>query len=213
MDRETPRHQSGRYVRPAEEISSSCAHNNSINVYSICSPSLSLPQHYHVRVHTQSVQFDQNHIRSDFSRLGRILTGTSVGLVLGGGGARYVRRLDRLYVCSMCYFWRLYPSLLLPTPNKYTHNRGMAHLGLLRVLEEEGIPIDHIVGVSVGAFIGGLYAKHSSYLEILPHASRFAQNMSSTWLFVKDFTLPFTSYFNGYSFGRELEKVCIHACN
>lgn len=92
----------------------------------------------------------------------------------------------------------------------------MAHLGLLRVLEEEGIPIDMIVGTSVGAFVGGLYAKHASYLEILPYATRFASNMSNAWLFLKDFTmLPFTSYFNGYSFGRELEKVrgwvgCIH---
>jgi predicted acylesterase/phospholipase RssA len=84
----------------------------------------------------------------------------------------------------------------------------MAHLGLLRVLEEEGIPVDMIVGTSVGAFVGGLYAKHASYLEILPYASRFAQNMSNTWLFLKDFTMfPFTSYFNGYSFGRELEKA------
>lgn len=84
----------------------------------------------------------------------------------------------------------------------------MAHLGLLRVLEEEGIPVDMIVGTSVGAFIGALYAKHASYLEILPYATRFAQNMSNSWLFLKDFTvLPFTSYFNGYSFGRELEKA------
>lgn len=42
----------------------------------------------------------------------------------------------------------------------------MAHLGLLRVLEEEGIPVDMVVGTSVGAFIGGLYAKHASYLEV-----------------------------------------------
>ena len=90
---------------------------------------------------------------------------------------------------------------------------GMAHLGLLRVLEEEGIPVDMIVGTSVGAFVGGLYAKHASYLEILPYATRFASNMSNAWLFLKDFTmLPFTSYFNGYSFGRELEKVRGRPC-
>ena len=83
----------------------------------------------------------------------------------------------------------------------------MAHLGVLRVLEEEGIPVDHIVGVSIGALIGGLYAKHGSYLEILPFVSRFVQKMSSSWLLVRDMTLPFTSYFNGYSFGRGLEKV------
>ena len=39
-------------------------------------------------MHTHSQQYDQNHIRSDFARLSRILTGTAVGLVLGGGGAR-----------------------------------------------------------------------------------------------------------------------------
>ena len=34
----------------------------------------------------------------------------------------------------------------------------MSHIGVLRVLEEEKIPIDEIVGVSVGALIGSLYA-------------------------------------------------------
>lgn len=36
--------------------------------------------------------------------------------------------------------------------------RGAAHIGVLRVLEKEGIPIDYIVGNSMGAIIGGLYA-------------------------------------------------------
>ena len=36
--------------------------------------------------------------------------------------------------------------------------RGGAHIGVLRVLEREGIPIDLIVGVSYGALVGGLYA-------------------------------------------------------
>jgi hypothetical protein len=36
--------------------------------------------------------------------------------------------------------------------------RGLAHIGVLRVLEEEQIPVDEIVGVSVGALIGSLYA-------------------------------------------------------
>lgn len=36
--------------------------------------------------------------------------------------------------------------------------RGLAHIGVLRVLKEEGIPIDIIVGTSVGALIGALYA-------------------------------------------------------
>lgn len=36
--------------------------------------------------------------------------------------------------------------------------RGIAHLGVLRVLEEEGIPIDMIAGTSVGSLVGGAYA-------------------------------------------------------
>ena len=36
--------------------------------------------------------------------------------------------------------------------------RGIAHIGVLRVLEELHIPIDYIAGTSGGAIIGGLYA-------------------------------------------------------
>jgi NTE family protein len=36
--------------------------------------------------------------------------------------------------------------------------RGAAHIGVLRVLEQENIPIDYIVGNSMGAIIGGSYA-------------------------------------------------------
>lgn len=35
---------------------------------------------------------------------------------------------------------------------------GMAHVGVLRALEENSIPIDFIAGTSIGAFVGGLYA-------------------------------------------------------
>jgi NTE family protein len=44
--------------------------------------------------------------------------------------------------------------------------RGLAHIGVLRVFEEEGIPIDEIVGVSVGALIGALYSSGLSVDEI-----------------------------------------------
>lgn len=55
----------------------------------------------------------------------------TVGVVLGGGGAR-----------------------------------GLAHLGVLRALEEAKIPIDYICGTSMGAIIGGLYASGYSLDQI-----------------------------------------------
>src|ERR1035437_2544833 len=36
--------------------------------------------------------------------------------------------------------------------------RGMAHIGVLKVLEDLKIPIDCIAGTSMGAVVGGLYA-------------------------------------------------------
>ncbi|HSQ23281.1 MAG TPA: patatin-like phospholipase family protein [Pyrinomonadaceae bacterium] len=60
--------------------------------------------------------------------------------------------------------------------------RGIAHVGVLRALEENNIPIDAIVGASSGALIGGCYATGLS-IELLEqmaqtfrwrHASRLS---------------------------------------
>ena len=40
--------------------------------------------------------------------------------------------------------------------------RGLAHIGVLRALEEQHIPIDYIAGTSAGALIGGMYASGMS---------------------------------------------------
>ena len=37
-------------------------------------------------------------------------------------------------------------------------SKGVTHIGVLRALEESGLPIDYIAGTSMGAIIGGLYA-------------------------------------------------------
>jgi len=44
--------------------------------------------------------------------------------------------------------------------------KGAAHIGVIRALEEEGIPIDYIAGTSAGAIVGGLYAAGYSPDEI-----------------------------------------------
>ncbi len=36
--------------------------------------------------------------------------------------------------------------------------KGLVHIGVIRALEEKGIPIDYIAGTSMGSIIGGLYA-------------------------------------------------------
>lgn len=44
--------------------------------------------------------------------------------------------------------------------------RGFAHVGVIRVLEQEKVPIDMIVGTSVGSLIGAIYAYDVNSFEL-----------------------------------------------
>lgn len=45
--------------------------------------------------------------------------------------------------------------------------KGYAHIGVIKALEEHGIPIDYITGTSMGAIVGGLYASGYSPDEMI----------------------------------------------
>jgi len=53
--------------------------------------------------------------------------------------------------------------------------RGIAHIGVLKVLEEEGIPVRVVAGTSVGALIGACYCSGLSLAEMqeVAHRTRF----------------------------------------
>src|ERR1700757_2234685 len=53
--------------------------------------------------------------------------------------------------------------------------RGIAHVGVLKVLEEEKIPINFIAGTSVGALIGAAYCSGvtPAELELISRRVRF----------------------------------------
>jgi NTE family protein len=57
--------------------------------------------------------------------------------------------------------------------------RGVAHVGVLRVLEEMQVPVDYVAGTSMGAIIGGLYASGLSADEI----ARAIENMDWNAMF------------------------------
>ncbi|KAL2200465.1 hypothetical protein P885DRAFT_28480 [Corynascus similis CBS 632.67] len=110
--------------------------------------------------------------KGDFHRLARRLCGKSVGLVLGGGGAR-----------------------------------GLAHIGIIRAMQEAGIPIDIVGGTSIGAFIGALYARHADFVPIVNSAKKFSGRMASMWRFALDLTYPSASYTTGHEFNRGIFKA------
>ena len=78
--------------------------------------------------------------------------------------------------------------------------RGFAHIGVIRVLEQERIPVDLVVGTSVGSLIGALYAGHRDSFELEWTAFQLEQSD----LF--DFGLMNAVMGMGYAKGAKLEK-------
>ncbi len=62
--------------------------------------------------------------------------------------------------------------------------RGLAHIGVLKALEEEKIPIDAIAGTSMGAIVGGTYAQigDSAKLIAMAHDLIDKFDLKSGWM-------------------------------
>ncbi|KAI9769953.1 MAG: phosphatidylcholine and lysophosphatidylcholine phospholipase [Geoglossum simile] len=124
------------------------------------------------RIRQTPLYSSESPFKGDFHRLARRLCGKSIGLVLGGGGAR-----------------------------------GISHVGVIKALEEAGIPIDIVGGTSIGAFIGALYARDADIVPMYGRAKKFAGRMGSMWRFVLDLTYPSASYTTGHEFNRGIFKA------
>ncbi|NOY76797.1 MAG: patatin-like phospholipase family protein [Calditrichaeota bacterium] len=54
--------------------------------------------------------------------------------------------------------------------------RGMAHIGVLKILEEAQIPIDLIVGTSAGSLVGAMYATSQNVVTLIRRFEEFLQS-------------------------------------
>src|SRR6266849_3241785 len=59
--------------------------------------------------------------------------------------------------------------------------RGIAHIGVLKVLEEEGIPVRMVAGTSVGALIGAAYCSGLTIAELEDVAHRVSFTTFARW--------------------------------
>lgn len=85
--------------------------------------------------------------------------------------------------------------------------RGIAHIGIIQALEEEGIPIDVVGGTSMGAFIGGLYARKCDNISVFRDTKKLCNKMGSKWRQLFDLTYPVCSLFTGYAFNRMISTI------
>lgn len=67
---------------------------------------------------------------------------------------------------------------------------GLAHIGILKVLEREKIPIDMVAGTSIGAMVGGLWASGKTADELEAMALRFKNPWNVRRLFLLDISVP-----------------------
>jgi NTE family protein len=82
---------------------------------------------------------------------------------------------------------------------------GFCHIGIFKVLEEENIPIDIIVGSSIGAVIAGLWASGMKSGDILKIITAEFKEPKDVWGKV-DFTFPFSGFIRGNKLYNFLKK-------
>lgn len=78
--------------------------------------------------------------------------------------------------------------------------RGISHFGVLKVLEQEGIPIDYIAGTSVGSVFGGAYAAGMSLSDLEKAVKRLR------WNNIVSFTFPKRSIFHNEPLAQFIES-------
>ncbi len=81
---------------------------------------------------------------------------------------------------------------------------GFCHIGVLRVIEKEGVPIDVIAGSSIGALIAGLWAIGKSSNEIIEISKEFKAPKHIFGLV--DLTFPILGFIKGNKLHRFLKK-------
>jgi len=84
--------------------------------------------------------------------------------------------------------------------------RGLAHVGVIQVLEAYHIPIDIIAGTSIGSVVGSLYAAGASINQLEEAALSMKK---STTLFLIDLALPHSGLISGKRIEEMLSDLAL----
>ncbi|MCU0666465.1 MAG: cyclic nucleotide-binding domain-containing protein [Candidatus Omnitrophica bacterium] len=131
-----------------------------------------------------------------FATLPRIGFSASERLILDAASSEYSQAVRR--ICRQVGETQV--GLALGVGVAY----GFCHVGVLKVIEEENIPIDVISGASMGAVIAGLWAMGKSSQEILQATEDF-KDPRYIWEII-DLTLPLVAFVKGKKLYAFLKK-------
>jgi len=83
--------------------------------------------------------------------------------------------------------------------------KGFAHIGVIQVLEENGIEVDVIAGASMGAYVGSIWAYGHDGTE-LERLAREVEGRWKLWSLVDPVFPPRQGFMRGYAVKRRLER-------
>ena len=133
---------------------------------------------------------------NDFARLARRLCGKSIGLVLGGGGARGLshlvgtRDLGVLRVLTFRSDWLGIHSSIggIRDPDRPHWRYAPVEIYALNLIQLR------TTGTSIGALVGGLYAREGDIITSSARAKQFSGRMGNIWRLLSDMTYPIVAY-------------------
>lgn len=82
--------------------------------------------------------------------------------------------------------------------------RSLAHIGMLKVLEEEGITVDYVSGCSFGAVVGALHARGEDYASIVKIIGKYFGGIRQK---IFDPRLPVTSFYKGQNMEKMIREA------
>jgi len=88
--------------------------------------------------------------------------------------------------------------------------RGFAHIGVLQVLEEQGIKPDLVVGTSAGSMVATLYAAGKTPVELESLAMSLDESTITDWVFPGRSVMKgeaLAKFIRGYTGGRQIEQM------
>jgi NTE family protein len=87
--------------------------------------------------------------------------------------------------------------------------KGFAHVGVLQVLEENGLEVDVVAGASMGAYVGSLWAYGCDGRE-LERLSRELEGRWALWTLIDPAFPPRRGFLRGYAVKRRLMRSIAH---
>ncbi|MEA2021437.1 MAG: patatin-like phospholipase family protein [Candidatus Caldatribacteriota bacterium] len=84
--------------------------------------------------------------------------------------------------------------------------RGLAHVGVIQVLEAHNIPIDMIAGTSIGSVIGSLYASGASIEQLMEAALSMKKSKTLALL---DPALPHSGFIKGHRAEEIIKAIAL----